>query len=68
MNKYRLVKLSFIIAEHTFEHTFVCESLFETMTKIEKKGSTEAQRVICSDFLRKYKWILDYEKMQVKQS
>ena len=57
--------LSFKIEEHSFTQTFVCESLFDALIKIEMESDIQVHGILGNDFLLKNKWIIDYEKLEI---
>ena len=68
---YREVKqsaiLSFRIEEIQFTHTFLCESLHDALIKIEIENDIPVHGILGNDFLLKNRWIIDYEKLEIKQ-
>lgn len=62
----KTVTLSFKIDEHSFTHTFVCESLFDALIKIEMESDIQVHGILGNDFLLSHKWIIDYERLEIR--
>ena len=60
--------LSFQIDEYSFTHTFVCESLFESLIKIEIESDIQVHGILGTDFLIGNKWIIDFEQLEIKMN
>ena len=60
--------LTFKIDEHSFTHTFVYESLFDALIKIEMESDIQVHGILGNDFLLKNKWIIDYDKLEIYSS
>lgn len=58
--------LSFKIDEHSFSHTFICESLFDALIKIEMESDIQVHGILGNDFLLSHKWIIDYERLEIR--
>jgi hypothetical protein len=60
--------VNFIINEIPFTHEFLCESLYESLIKIETECNIQVHGILGNDFLLKNRWIIDYERLEVVQN
>ena len=58
--------LSFQIDQSSLTHTFVCESLFESLIKIEIESDIQVHGILGTDFLIENKWIIDFKRLEIK--
>jgi hypothetical protein len=66
---YKQVKqkaaLNFILNEIPLTQEFFCESLYESLIKIEAESNITVHGILDNDFLLKNRWIIDFEKLEV---
>lgn len=60
--------VNFILNEIPFTHEFLCESLYESLIKIETECNIQVHGILGNDFLMKNRWIIDYERLEVVQN
>lgn len=63
----KIATLTFEIDKHSFIHTFICESLFDALIKIEMESHIQVHGILGNDFLLKNKWIIDFDKLEIRK-
>ena len=61
-------KVTFKVNDYTFTHTFISKPLIESLKTVELESGIQIHGIIGNDFLIKYKWVIDFEKLEVYSS